>query len=441
MKTIGKLPMNRDLQPYSNGMVKVTQRPVKPAKYRVGDAMDEYSADRLGKIAAETSRALANGLSIPVLDYHVNPTDPEGLPVTNRESSKISVGWLTGVRQADDGWLEYEFDVTNSDAAKRIQEGSIKFSSPQFTRKFTDGLDRTYGELTTHLALTPRPRNPDQGPMVMDANTAQFSLEDAMDDELDTKDEPVVPAKEPNPDIPPKPEANQKFEAVVSGLAAKGIVLPTDWTPDSDGGIDILLAAINTSLAADLKAKQDAASQAIPTESEEVAKPVQFSLDELAKLPPAVQAALKQAEKDRAATVQFSLNEAARQKETTITKLQAAKLPKGLRDKLVAMATTVQFSANGSPATLTVLQAAELFAASLPPSVQFDVADLTVVPSPDKDGQQTPEDIRKMNAEILARTGNLPVSRDQGRMVVLDPLAGQMKSTAVATPPLATAKK
>lgn len=61
-----------------------------------------------------------------------------------------------------------------------------------------------------------------------------------------------------NPDMPPVATDKSKLTAVLAGLAQKGIILPSDYDFVNPGALDIILAALNSSL----KAEQDAEAEA-----------------------------------------------------------------------------------------------------------------------------------------------------------------------------------
>lgn len=392
-------------------MVRIIQKFLKPANY---PGAGNYPASRLSDAMKETKRALGNGLAIPVIGFHTNPDDPKGLPAASRDACEISKGWLKGVRQNDDGSLEHELEITDPKAAEAIANGSIRFTSPQITKQFTDGLGRSYGEMFTHVALTPRPRNPDQGPMVVsDGNSTQFSLEDAMDDEnekpdddteIDTESE-SPPAETPpeNPDLL-TPESDPKSEAAIAALNQLGVIVPADMKfPPAI--VDALLAALNTAAAAKAKAEAEKTAATADQPPEPTQAPVQFSLEQLSALPADVQAALKQAAKDRETAIQFSLEKADLKRSTTVANVKAMKLPKGLKDKLVKRLETVQFSATGEAATMTVAEVAKLVSESLPPSIRFDNDPKPIPPPEEAGGQPTEDEIKKRVDEQLKQTG------------------------------------
>lgn len=70
-----------------------------------------------------------------------------------------------------------------------------------------------------------------------------------------------------NPDMPPVATDRTKLAAIISGLATKGIVLPSDWDWQKPGGLDILLGCLNTNI----KTEQDIeAEQALNNNMEDL---------------------------------------------------------------------------------------------------------------------------------------------------------------------------
>lgn len=391
-------------------MVRVTQRALKPATY---DRVGAYGRDRIAKVARETNRLL-KVRRIPLLDFHTKPDDPRGLPHDPAGASEISKGWVAGVRQTSDGWLEYDLEVTDPKAAEAMQSGSVQFTSPQLSKDFPDGIGGRYEEAVTHVALTPHPRNPEQGRFIFDGSTAQFSLEDLMDDdedknpadEGDEAEKESPPAAEANPDIPPPAEGDQKSEAIIAGLALKHIILPAGTTFPADIA-DVLIAAINSANSAEQASEAAKSADDLPDNEPEESQPVQFSADEIAALPVSMQAkaraANEAAKKAKETAVQFALSEANHKREATVAAIKGnKKLPAGLRNKLIARAETVQFSADGESASLTLAEAATLFAESIPAQFAFEELEEATDPSA-VGGPETPESADAAAKQLFAR--------------------------------------
>ena len=141
-----------------------------PGKYRVGPTTTtELSGRELAGFVADTNAMLRKGLHVPVWKQHKPINSIEGGPQFSRDDidSTDSVGWLKGVSLGPNGGISWEAEITDSEAARKIEEGSIRFSSPELKWDYVDGRDRNHGNVIRHLALTPTPRNPDQGEMVI----------------------------------------------------------------------------------------------------------------------------------------------------------------------------------------------------------------------------------------------------------------------------------
>lgn len=386
--------------PINNGMGELIRQRVMPADtYDVGD----YPVERLQAYADETNRAIKAGLPVPLVDVHCDVDDPRSA-LNNR-------GWVKELF-VEDGWLGYELDVTDDHAAVAIKNGSIKFTSPEFreSRKYNHiGL---VGPHVRHVALTHKPRNPKQGPFeIVGEGIARFSLDeedmaDENDDKTEEKTEDVDTSSEmTNPDMPKDDKGNQVMEAIVAQLDAVGICVPADWSFESEGAADILLAALKTCQAAKAAAepeqKEDSEKAPEVTESQ---TPVAFSEDELAKYPPEIAAALRERDALKAQAVQFSEEKAGikRKDATSLVESKLANVP-ALRSKLLERLSAVQFSESGEQATLTISEAAEMFAAALPPNLQFSEEGVTVADhqAGDKFFESKPGEVSEEEAEAI----------------------------------------
>ena len=86
---------------------------------------------------------------------------------------------------------------------------------------------------------------------------------DAPDEIVDVEEAAESPPV--NPDMPPKATDKTKLSAVIAGLAQKNVVLPSDWSPESEGAMDILLGCLNSSI----KAEQSSDAEKDDVEADE----------------------------------------------------------------------------------------------------------------------------------------------------------------------------
>ena len=82
------------------------------------------------------------------------------------------------------------------------------------------------------------------------------SGESALDGEEIAPEEIVTEVPAMNPDMPPPSVDMAQLQAVIAGLAQKGVILPSDWNPyvDPSSAMKLLMTGLNTSI----KAEQDA---------------------------------------------------------------------------------------------------------------------------------------------------------------------------------------
>lgn len=222
-----------------------------------------------------------------------------------------------------------------------------------------------------------------------------------------TPESPPVAAANPdaqNPDMPPKATDRTKLSAVLAGFNQKGIVLPSDFDFTAEAAIDILLAALNSSIKAENEAEaekpEEEESPAVTESSmpfqelevlynkrkDEQNKPVQaeqFTEAELQALPEkarvklvaALAAERKQREEAEARALQFkeqeryTKNNAARDKAVHL--INKAAIPPALKEKLILNYTTLQFNEGAEPKTYSPSEVAALVASAIPKSLQF----------------------------------------------------------------------
>lgn len=215
---------------------------------------------------------------------------------------------------------------------------------------------------------------------------------------IGTVNEPVEDTTATNPDMPPKATDKTKLAAIIAGLKLKGMCVPSDWNPDKDGAMDILLATLNTSIDADNKAQAEDAEdkegdddnpvQDAPmpfAEAKTVIKVVetndmQFTEDELALMPPALKAklelqatALKEA---NAKALQFAeaekvaVNNSAKDK--AIQFIESSHIPVSMKTELKSSYDVIQFSEGDEEPSFTAKAVAEMFSKYIPKHLQFD---------------------------------------------------------------------
>ncbi len=267
------------------GLVPVFEQTfLKPGRYFVGrNAAGEkqyldLTPEQIRDYAEGTRGLIAAGYRPPVLLEHAAPNTVDGAPVLTRDAKaaavKHGVGWLRDVKVGEDGTAIHTFDVRDKAVAEQIKSGAIQFTSPELRPAWTDGKGRDHRNIIAHVALTHRPRNPDQSQPVEVAEAApalQFSLADfegpiqlADDDDpgpdKEKSDDP--PAADPpaeNPDAPADSNQESKFQAVLEQIKAQfGLDLVSDTTPENF--YDHFLTALKTMAAVKAKADGEAAA-------------------------------------------------------------------------------------------------------------------------------------------------------------------------------------
>ena len=243
----------------------------------------------LEEYAESTNRAIAAGIPIPLLKRHA-PIDAND-SATQQFADVEGVGWVKRVGVNDQGALWWEADGVPADVEQAVKDKRHRYTSPEFRPRYESDKKGVFsGKLIRHIAFSIRPGNPQQGPiestMALDESetswqfdeterkpleesampTTQHDEDDTPKDAARSRADSEAPLEDKgnpddlknNPDAPPKATDRSKLSAVIAGLAQKNIVLPSDFDFGADGAIDILVAAINSSIAAENKAKAEA---------------------------------------------------------------------------------------------------------------------------------------------------------------------------------------
>lgn len=331
-------------------MALIEQKFLVPGVYRVGkdeqgrDKYRELSADDLREYATGTNELLASGHGVAVLLEHAHPGSDEGAPKDLRDQKalqvKHGVGWLKGVKVGTDGAATHVLEITDPDAAGKIANGSIRFTSPEFRESWTDGTGRVFRKIFSHTALTHKPRNIDQSQF---SEVLQFSLDDLepekMADEKDEKTEETTAEPPENPDLPNSGDVGKdqaRMEAILAHLNTIGIGLPADT--DNDNFQDRLLTALLTVEAQKAANAEEKSEEDEPEVREDtsIQSPLQFSLADASenKLENKLLAKLIRQEHEK-----------------TVAKLgamvSANKITPAARDQLLAIDGALQFSSDG----------------------------------------------------------------------------------------------
>lgn len=405
-----------------------------PGKYQVGDSQVELTRDQLAQFAANTNELLQDGLNVPVFEKHEPPLSSGGGPQTDRGEIPATKGkgWLERIWQEEDGSLSQELDVTDPDTYTGIENGSIRYSSPEMAAAYVSGLGKHYGPLVRHVALTPKPRNPVQGPMVLAMSedspglpvVMQFGLADYMGDETDDDDDDYLPegddgledypaadpaANDPDgiagedkdgpsfmePAQTPSSDLFELVKQVHTDLESCGIAAPTaNAAKNTKEWLGQLCAAlrqkaITESEAAVATEQEQMGADGLPI-SEEADYMQQFSENEsklIAQLsesgatedPQVLQlVGLLKAKNEslEATAVQLSERDTNDHRAQVLKRIAACKrLPRRMAEHFSALVETLQFSDGDEIPSLTVIDAIDLFENNIPPAMRFSVDD------------------------------------------------------------------
>lgn len=123
-----------------------------------------FSRERLQSFVDGSNKAIAAGISIPLLRKHakINATDKETEQFAKEEGQ--GVGWVKKYEIGPDGALIWEAENVPDDVAQDIETGVLKLTSPEFRNHYESEKAGVYsGPIIRHMAFTPLAGNPHQG--------------------------------------------------------------------------------------------------------------------------------------------------------------------------------------------------------------------------------------------------------------------------------------
>ena len=319
-----------------------------------------YTPTDLRQYAENSNAAIAGGIAIPLIDRHarIGAGDAE----TEAAAGTDGRGWAKSFG-FEDGWLWGEVEVTDPQAAEGIDNGSIKFVSPEFRPNYQSDDGRDFGKVIRHLALTPTPANQHQGP-IQQLSEQDYEGPIMADENTTTETEETADTT--------TDESTGGLDAtkMLTDAAAKlGLELPDGIDIKSDEGLCLFATAVINSGAG---AVVEDATDDLPEE-----EPMQYSEDSeaFASLPAAVRQELIDGRKRREEAAQFAEQVAREKAETqrkqSLGKITSAKIPPGLKTKLMQAHGAQQFSESGGAKTYTPAEVAEMVAKAMPEAMQF----------------------------------------------------------------------
>ncbi len=384
-------------------MARVRQQFLKPGFY--GDStsgLRELTADDLRRYRDDTNKAIKSGLAIPFIDDHC---DPIALDTQDAESVRTR-GWLEQLQQNKDGSLSYVADITDADCHRKIKDKSIKLVSPQLNPYFEKN-GTSYGSIVRHMAFTPKPVNPDQGPMevlalsetdqkqpfIVDLNqyqgakmpkakTSQMAEDDKkkkLNEEVDDVTDVVAEvANDENPeneiadDLPTNDTVvtEETAGADVPALLMKlievmGVSVPDGTDLSTDSGLALAIGVMIGS----------ASSNAVEEEVAPMVDPIEEERPTAAQFSEPTSGEPTSGEQKLLDRISALENRNAAQSHTQRLAalnlhISGSGLPKGLRGKLKNYAASAQFSEDGTEsAKMSISQVVSLIKDSIPPGI------------------------------------------------------------------------
>ena len=207
-----------------------------PGRWRVGANADgspryrEFTTDEIRRLVQQGNEMIAAELPVPICMEHRDDAFPQRLSADDRKSQFVA-GTLTYVDRfgVDDRGVAF-LEVDNADPAVAAELERIKFVSPEIDA-FTDGRDRAWGNVITHVAVTNKPVQFPQEPFTrLSRVRVRLSQNDyegtPMADEPKKDDKPKDAPK--GDDKGGDGEAGGEFKALVEALKGAGLNIPDE---------------------------------------------------------------------------------------------------------------------------------------------------------------------------------------------------------------------
>jgi hypothetical protein len=206
-----------------------------------------FSREWIANQVEKNNELLAAKIPVPVSWEHRNDAKPGRFKPDDMATARAK-----GVA----GWVEkYELDANGiawanieiPDEADQKQAEKVRFCSPEID-EFTDGDGKCWGEVFTHIALTPRPIQHNQPPIAR-LSFGPIRLSTDPEKGTDMADDKGDKGKKGEQDG--GPQANPKLKDALTALAEFGLVLGDDTPNDFEAFLDRLIVAVNTKKAAE----------------------------------------------------------------------------------------------------------------------------------------------------------------------------------------------
>lgn len=237
---------------------------------------ETFTAAHSRKYADALNQMIKSKINIPVPWEH----DPDAKPTTSAQRAKNTAGWVEMATVDANGIMHVDANIPDESDAILVRK--VRFCSPRIAA-FTDGNGKDWGAVTgygnaiTHLALTPRPVQHEQAPATQLA--IQLSLDPYTGIDMAEKegDEETPPKKKEGAEIPDgevQPSGPAELKALITALAARGLIIPNEVKDLKE-----LIIAIKSNA----NESPDANPGIVPTQGntvEGVDKPIAMSLAE-----------------------------------------------------------------------------------------------------------------------------------------------------------------
>lgn len=337
----------------------------------------EVTKDDLTEATRNTNALISRGYSIPVFTKHKPPGADDGGPqlrtvADDQIDALENVGWVRGFKLKDNGAAWHQLQICDPETTVAINQGRIRLTSPEICYNYRDADGQYIGKVFRHVALTPKPRNPIQGPFVPmsepnQLQCVQFSLEDRDPDKQMEREDAETNAKSnsgasgagmdvetmQNPSV--NRDTIQIAKQIMADLEAAGIAAPrgTDPLKNPLAFLQQLSAALRQKALteAEAEAKKDTGNgNGLQLEEDpsmaQYSEPNKLDVKQFSEhQDPLVRALAARVQSAEAEKVAAKLSAHRGKLSTTI---EGSKLPPWAKKRLLERTSSVQFSESGA---------------------------------------------------------------------------------------------
>lgn len=188
-----------------------------------------FTAEDCKRYVLQGNRMIGDGVAIPSCWGHRDDAKPLSADEATTAFARGTVGFVERY-QLDGNRAVAIVDVPDEEDAKRA--AIVRYASPEIER-FVDGNGKDWGEVVTHLALTPRPRQHQQQPITRLGIDTKKTIRLSIDPKRGTDMADETEMEDTDTGTDSDAGTGDYFAQAMEMLMSIGVKLPDDTTPEN----------------------------------------------------------------------------------------------------------------------------------------------------------------------------------------------------------------